>query len=121
MKLFISLIAFIILSACASVNIDQTPLAVATHADLQGAAAYAQANGYPDRAAVWLAIDAQLKACNDAITAAEPKGTQATPKGPAMAFEMAAEAVGQVSGIPSAVKIHCAALPLITFPVIPKL
>ena len=107
----------LMLSACATVNVDQTKIATVTHADLRAAAAYAAKNGYPDRAAVYTAIDTQLTACNNAITAAEPHAPMVdTLPGAFTAFEIAAEAAGNVSGIPAAVKIHCAALPIVTFP-----
>ena len=113
----IILIAFaVLLAGCASMgNIDQSKIAQVTHADLQSAAKYATDHGFPARAAVWTAIDVQLKACNDAITANEQTAPQA--HGFATAFEVAAESVG--TGIPSAVKLNCAPLPLIVFPKLP--
>lgn len=114
-------ICFTALAGCATkLDLEQTGIAKATHADLQAAAAYASANGYPARAAVWTAIDAQLKACNDAITAAEPAAPASQPGGGiAYGFEVAAEAAGNVSGVPSSVKLNCAPLPLIVFPSFP--
>jgi len=117
MKILLSAIVLLFLTACASVNVSQTKLAVVTHTDLQAAAAYANGNGYPARAAVYTAIDTQLTACENAITAAEPKFTAApTVPGAFTAFEIAAEAAGNVTGIPATVKINCAALPIVTFP-----
>lgn len=88
-----------------------------THADLQAAAAYADKNGYPARAAMWTALEAQLtaaeaqvKACADAIRAALPTGGLQAPAGAFTAIEMAAEAVGQ--GVPASVRINCAPIPL---------
>ena len=104
-----------LLAGCA--NLDQSQIAQVTHADLRSAAQYATDHGYPARAAVWTAIDAQLTACNEAISANAPTAPQG--HGLATAFEVAAETLGQ--GVPSAVKLNCAPLPLITFPAIPKL
>ena len=113
MKLIIVAIAALSLSACASAQTlspDQ-PVGISkfTHDDLQSAAAYADGNGYPARAAVYRAIDTQLTACEAAIRAAAPK-TQATGRGLFTAYEVAAEAVGQ--GIPAAVRINCGAIVL---------
>ena len=96
--LFVSL-----LTGCAF-NVANTPLAKFTHNDLQAAAFYANSNGYPARAAVYMAIDQQLTACENALTASAPKALP-TNGGAFLAFEVAAEAVG--SGIPAAVKINC--------------
>ena len=116
-KILAAFVLTMTLAACASVNIGQTKLAVTTHTDLQAASAYASSHGYPARAAVYRAIDTQLTACEAAITAAEPQGPQITAiPGAFTAFEIAAEAAGNVSGIPASVKINCAPLPLITFP-----
>jgi hypothetical protein len=118
MRIALAFLLALALSACASMgNVAQSKVATVTHNDLVAAAAYATANKYPARAAVYQAIDAQLLACENAITAAEV----AAPAVPAnagafTAFEMAAEAAGNVSGIPASVKINCAPLPLITFP-----
>ena len=118
MKRIICLIAIALLAGCATLaNITTSPIAVATHNDLQAAAAYAQANGYPARAQVRLAIDAQLTACENAIAANAPKAPSAAGSvGPITAAEMAEEAVGSFSGIPAVVKINCAPLPLVIFP-----
>jgi hypothetical protein len=120
MKLFATLLLALALSGCASLNISTTPLAVATHNDLQAAAAYATAHGYPARAAVRLAIDAQLTACELAISAALPQAPAAAgPVGPITLAEMAEEALGNISGIPASVKINCAPVPIVVFPKLP--
>ena len=117
MRYLLSAITLLLVTACASINVAQTPLAVVTHNDLQAASAYATSNGYTDRAAVYQAIDAQLTACENAITAAEPKApAQTSVPGAFTAFEIAAEAAGNVTGIPATVKIHCAPLPVVAFP-----
>lgn len=117
MRILAAFASLLFLAACATVNVAQTKLAVVTHTDLQAAAAYASGNGYRARAAVYRAIDTQLTACEDAITAAEPKQSapQSVP-GAFTAFEIAAEAAGNVTGLPASVKINCAALPIVTFP-----
>ena len=106
-------------------SLPTSTLALQGHADAQAAAAYATANGYPARAAMWVAIDTQITACEAAIAAAAPKPptTGTAPAGPHLAldFEVGAEAIGNFSGIPASVKVNCAPLPLIIFPVIPKL
>ena len=97
-----------------------------THADLQAAAAYATAHGYPARAAMWTAIEAQLtaaenqiQACKDAIKAALPSG-QTAPAGVFTAVEMGAEAVGQ--GFPASVTINCTPIPIpVSLLPVPKL
>lgn len=83
-----------------------------THADLQAAAAYATAHGYPSRAAMYTAIETQLtaaenqiQACKAAIAAALPTSPTVAPPGAFTALEMAAEAVGQ--GIPASIRITC--------------
>ena len=119
MKLIITAVFALCLSACANLgNVSQTKLATVTHGDLAAAAAYATTNGYPARAAVYTAIDTQLTACENAITANEIKApAMPTGAGVFTAFEVAAEAAGNVQGIPAAVKINCAALPLVSFPI----
>ena len=110
------LLAGILLAGCATVggqgfNPGDTPLAKFTHADLKSAAAYAAVNGYPARAAVYLAIEQQLTACEQAMAAAIPHApAPGATVGVFTAFEIAAEAVGQ--GIPPAVKINCGAITL---------
>jgi hypothetical protein len=106
------------LTGCASqIDVAQRPLAVATHNDLAAASAYAAAHGYPARGAVWNAIDVQLSACEDAITAAESMIRAPVPAPPGIftAFEIGAEAVGEMRGLPAAVKINCAPLPTVNF------
>ena len=103
------------LSGCASINLEQTKLAEVTHADLRSAAQYATDHGYPARAAVWLAIDTQLTACNEAIAANSV--SPPTGHGLATAFEVAAETIGQ--GVPSNIRLNCAPIPLIAFPRLP--
>lgn len=112
----------------APVDVTQTKLAVATHADLIAAAAYADKNGYPARAAVWRAHDAhlsavetQINACANALAASLPKVTAGAPPTPFLAVEMSAEAVGNFTGASPAVKINCAAFPIITLPSLPTL
>ena len=117
MKYFIfSLI--LLLSACATtVDMSQTKIAQVTHQDLEAAALYANNHGYPARAAVYVAIETQLTACEKAITAAEPViGPSPNVPGVFTAFEIAAEAAGSLQGIPADVKLNCAPLPLVTFP-----
>jgi len=110
MKAFV-ILSMLILAGCATpVNVAQTPLATFTHADLTGAAAYATANGYPARAAVYTAIDTQLTACENALTAAAPKAPVAGSVGVFTAFEVAAENVG--TGVPVNVKLNCSAIQL---------
>lgn len=105
--------ALLLLGGCASDQLKATAssptLASFTHDDLLSAAAYASANGYPARAAVYTAIDAQLTACEAALAAARPAG-KPTGAGLFTAFEVAAEAVG--TGIPAAVRINCSAVTL---------
>lgn len=140
MKRAIAIAAFL-LTACATAQTGNAPvttpapavnpapsLPVALHADLQAAAAYAEAHGYPARAAVWRAQDArltaiegQIKACADAIKASSPQ----TPTAPAGAgvftgVEIAAETVANFS-VTAAVKANCEPLPIITLPALPKL
>lgn len=86
-----------------------------THADLQGAAAYAAKNGYPARAAMWLAIEGQLTAaenqvaaCKAAIAAVQKQTGDIA--GPLTLIEMGAEAVAQ--GIPANVRANCEPIPL---------
>ena len=111
------LLALSVLPGCSTLsNLNTSPVAVATHTDLKAAAAYATAHGYPARAAVWTSIDAQLAACNNAISAAVPAAPTAAPPGVFTAVEIGAEAVGNVSGVPAAVKLNCAPLPLVVFP-----
>lgn len=116
MKKLVIVVMLLALSACASIDLTTTKLAVATHNDIQAAAAYAEANGYPERAAVRRAIDAQLTACERAISAALPKAVTGSP-GPILLAEMAEEAAG--TGVPSAVRVNCAPLPLIRLPGLP--
>jgi pectin methylesterase-like acyl-CoA thioesterase len=131
----IALIFALLLTACATpptptkpLDATKTELAVVTHADLQAAAAYATAHGYPARAAVWTAEDArltaievQISACANAIQAALPPApTAGAPVGVFTAVEMGAEAVGQYSGVPASVKINCAPFPIVTLPALPK-
>jgi hypothetical protein len=133
MKLILAVIAALALSACsimqpvvsqptgpaspaaqkataAGFDIGQLPIAKFTHADLLGAAAYANGNGYPARANVYTAIEAQLTACEQAIGAAAPKAPAPGSVGVFTAYEVAAEAVGQ--GVPSNVRINCGAIVL---------
>jgi hypothetical protein len=107
----------ITLAGCATIDLTQTKLAVATHADLLGAAQVYTNAGLPDRAAVVTAIDAQLTACEQAISAAIPKApTPIAGAGPLTLAAQASVAVGNFNGIPAAVKLHCEPIPLISFP-----
>ena len=132
MRYVITLFLALLLSACATTgtfDITKTKLSVATHAGNKAAAAYATANGHPERAAWWNAIDGllsaneqQANACAAAIAAALPKApTLPTDMAPELALEMAAEAVGNFTGIPASVRITCEALPIPIMPVLPKL
>ena len=118
MKLLTTLLTTLLAGCTTMGNIAQTPLAVATHSDLQAAASYAIAHGFPARAVVWTSIDAQLTACEAAITANEVAPLQGT-VGVFTTFEIGAELAG--TGIPLAVKLNCAPLPLVVFPGLPKL
>lgn len=93
--------------ALPKLDIASQPLAKFTHDDLTSAAAYATANGYTARAAVWTAIDAQLTACENAISSFGPK-TKPAATGVFTLIEVGAEAVG--TGIPAAIKINCEAI-----------
>lgn len=133
MKRIIAIAIFALLTGCNTapvkqVDFTQTKIAVASHADLQAAAARATKNGYPSRAAFWTAVDGlllaqeqQANACEAAIAAALPKapagGIQFA--GPADALEAGAEAVGNFSGIPASVKIVCEPLPIPALPGLP--
>lgn len=128
MKLLILIIA--LLAGCNTVPtkeiVNQAPavkvdnirpsLRELTHADLQGAAKYAEDHGYPARAAKWRAFEAMLTAseglvaaCKSAIAAGLPR-VPADPVGPLTLIEMGAEAVAQ--GVPAAVRANCAPIPL---------
>ena len=132
MRLLFAIMLALVLGACATlkpVDVTQSKLAVATHADLLAAAKYATDHGYPARAAVWMAedaklsaIEAQINTCANAIEAALPKAPAlSSPPTPFLAVEMAAEAAGNVTGIPATVKINCEPFPIITLPVFPKI
>lgn len=101
-----------------NVDLSATPLAKFTHADLQQAASYATGNGYPARAAVYLAIDAQLTACEKAISTLKPTIPTGT-VGAFTAFEIAAENVGK--GVPATVKLNCEPVTLPSGFILPKL
>jgi len=94
----------------AGLNVSGLGLVKFAHADLQTAAAYATANGYPDRGAVYTAIDTQLTACENAISAVVPPAPPSGTVGVFTAYEVAAEAIGQ--GLPAAVRIHCGVIVL---------
>jgi hypothetical protein len=98
------LLAVVCLSLAACAGLPQSKVAQFTHKDLTAAAAYATSNGYPARAGVYSAIDAQLTACEEALAAASPK-TAPPDAGVFTAFEVAAEAVG--AGVPNNVKLNC--------------
>lgn len=132
----LAIAAFIALTGCATAQ-TAAPVMPApsfkdvTHADLIAAAARATKNGYPARAQMWTAIDAllsaqegQIKACADAIKAALPVPSAPQVAGVFDGIEAAAEAVGNFSGVPAAVKLNCAPLPipsLPSLPLVPKL
>jgi len=117
MRLLVLLLV-VLLAGCAGLpNLSATKGAQFAHADMQAAAAYATKNGFPARAAMWTAIDAQVTACENAISAAAPAVPTVT--GAAMALEVGAEALS--TGIPAAVSVNCAPIPLVAMPVIPKL
>jgi hypothetical protein len=137
-KRLIAILALLVMAGCATnpttgaptiktVDFTATKLATATHSDLQAAATRATANGYPSRAAFWLAADTlltaqegQANACEAAIAAALPKTTGAVSfAGPADALEATAETVGAFSGIPANVKIVCEPLPIPSLPALP--
>lgn len=87
------------------------------HEDLLNAAKYATDNGYPARAAVYMALDAQrtavanqIIACKSAIAAALPSSPPSGTVGAFTLYEIAAERVGQ--GIPASVRINCGAIVL---------
>lgn len=104
--------------APAKIDLSTLPLAQFAHADLQSAAAYAMANGHPERSAVWLAIDGQVTACQKALSTLQPTLPTGT-VGAFTAFEMAAEAVG--TGIPAGVKLACEPVTLPSVFSLPKL
>jgi|SRR5580692_3352408 hypothetical protein len=107
----------ILASGCATApNIAGSKGAQFAHADMQAAAAYATKNGFPARAAMWTAIDAQVTACENAISAAAPVAPTIT--GAAMLLEVSAEAAG--TGIPAAVSVNCAPIPIVLMPALPK-
>lgn len=136
-KLCLLLLSSLALTACATAQTPGSPSLPAaappsikqvTHTDLLAAAARATKNGYPARAQVWTAIDtlltaqeAQIKACAAAIKAALPTPSAPQVAGAFDALEAAAEAVGNFSGIPAAVKLNCLALPLPPMPVLPAI
>lgn len=98
-------------ASAAGFDLSKLPLSKFAHADLQNAAAIAAANGFPARAAVWTAMDSQLKACEAAISAAVPKLPPAgSTTGAATLLELGAEGVGQ--GIPANVMLNCSAITL---------
>jgi hypothetical protein len=111
-----------------TVNVSAGKVEVATHNDLLAAASYADAHGYPERAAfrraedtLLTAAESQQSACANAIIAALPKTPASTGSvGPITAAEMGEEAVGNFSGIPANVKILCAPIPLPQLPIMPK-
>lgn len=147
------LLAFLIialLAGCASmpkeadkpaapIDLTKGKLAIATHADLMGAAAVAKkaADSAKDpftqqallaRAAWWTAQDtmltareAQASVCLNAIRAGAPT-LQEAPDGTGIftRIELAAEAVGSFQGISPAVKLACEPLPIPALPVLPR-
>ena len=124
-----------------TIDITKSEGAVATHNDLLGAAnvATAAAAATTDkalkaaltaRANWWIQQDAmltarenQVSACLNAIAAMKPNLPAASTSTAPHVFtdvEIAAEAVGNFSGITPAVKLACAPLPIPPLPVLPK-
>jgi predicted phage tail protein len=112
-----------------TVDVSQGKLAVATHADLQAAAARATANGYPSRATLWLAedaklnaIEAQISACANSIRADLNQGPNDAGKfaGPFDAEEALTEKVGNFTGPSAKTKILCKPMPVVLLPIVPK-
>jgi len=97
----------LVLGACS--GLPTSKIATFTHADLQNAASIATKGGFPARAGVYSAVDAQLTACENAIATLIPPVISGT-VGVFSAGEVAAEAVS--SGIPAAVKANCEAIPI---------
>ena len=131
MKVILAAIAALLLAACSTTPFDITKsqISIDTHAGNLAAAKYATDNGYPERAAFWMAVDQvltaneqQANACVAAIQASLPQvPTAPSSMSPELAIEMGAEAVGNFSGIPARVNVLCAPLPIPTLPVMPKL
>lgn len=138
MRKLIAMLCIVVLPACTTnpttgkltpIDLTQTQFSQATHTDLLAAAKYATDHGLPAIAAVYTAQDQlgtailqQINACNVAIAANMPQ-VVAPPSGagPILAFEVAREAVGQISGIPASVKLACEPITLPSLPVLPKL
>ncbi len=113
-----------------TIDLTQGTLEVATHDDILAAAKYASDHGYPERAAVRLAIDQiltavekQVSACANgvkgALDAAKPAAD--AKGGPITRAEMIEEAIGNFSGIPARIKILCAPIPIPKLPLPLKL
>lgn len=97
------------MSGCATqVNLSQTAVAKFTHADLQQASATANKANLTARVGVYSALDAQLTACENAISAAIPTVVPNAPIGIFTAAEVAAETVA--TGIPASVQENCLAI-----------
>lgn len=142
MKLLTVFCIILLISACASVpagappgtaatptDASQTKLAIATHADLLAAAAYATAHGLPAIAAVYAsqdanltAVEGQITACNAAILANMPQlASPPAGAGPILVFEIAREAVGNFAGVAPAVKLACEPITIPPLPVLPRI
>jgi hypothetical protein len=110
-----SLLAAVFLVGCA--NIQTSPLAVATHNDLIGAATVYEQNGFPAVGAVYRAADAQLTLCEAGIASMAPKVQQPPAgAGPLTALATLDVAIGTATWIPAAVKINCKGVPILIFP-----
>src|ERR1039458_3392092 len=123
MKSIIAILAIAILTACATagpppvpVDVSTSKLAVATHNDLVAAAKRATDNGYPSRAALWMAedakltaIEAQISACGNSIQADLNRTGTAGGNfaGPFDAEEALTETVGKFTGASSQTLILC--------------
>ena len=145
MKLLLAVLA-LALAGCAGVEVKTTDpatgattttidftkaqLAVDIHNGEVAAAKYATDHGLPERAAVRTAIDSlltaweqQKSACANAIKSMldSVKPPAVKDENPILVAEIAEEAVGSFSGVPAKVKMLCAAVPIPTLPVFPKI
>lgn len=119
MRKFIPVVAVALLSACASIDIAKTQIAVATHNDILGAAKVYTDAGYPAVAAVFTAWDVQLTACENAISSSLPKPPAPTTNaGPLTALASLDVAAGRRIRIPDTVRLNCK-VPVIILPVVP--
>ncbi len=120
------------------IDVSQTQLATVTHADLKGAAKVAsdsaaattdpalkaallaRSNWWTQQEAMLTAREGQVSACLNAIAASKPKLSGGQSAGIFTSIEVAAEAVGNFSGMTAAVKLACEPLPIPTLPAIIK-